>query len=176
MGWFIQHEPDASAVTTRSVLLNPAGLSLHTHKHASNSGQPCGIQKYAARCDCRRRDCHRLVLDEPSIQLSGYLVAYLDGTHLQNLSGVLESGKPRAKYRADFARSRLAIEMDRFAARGDRRLHDVLSPAVPKTNRRRTDHAFGSEKRKQLPNALFFPRGDPDPAPCLVSLGMISTP
>ena len=65
---------------------------------------------------------------------------YLDGTHLQNFSGVLEPGKPRTKDRTDFARSRLATEMDRFAARGDRRVHDVLSPAVPKTNRRRTDH------------------------------------
>src|SRR5436189_4749822 len=82
------------------------------------------------------------MLDEPSIQLSWHLVAHLDRTHLQNLSGVLESGKPRTKQRADFARSRLAIEMDRFTARGDWCIHDVLSPAVPKTNRRRTDHAL----------------------------------
>src|SRR6184192_1307572 len=89
------------------------------------------------------------MLDEPSIQLSGHLVAYLDGTHLQNFSGVLEPGKSRTKHRADFARSRLATEMDRFAACSDRSVHDVLSPAVPKTNRRRTDHAFSSKSRNK---------------------------
>ena len=78
----------------------------------------------------------------------GNLVAHLDGTYLQNFSGVLESGKSRSKHRADFARSRLAIEMDRFTARGDRRVHDVLSSAIPKTNRRRTDHVFGSEAKE----------------------------
>src|SRR6266516_2774247 len=38
----------------------------------------------------------------------------------------------------------MAIEMDRFVAGGDRRFHDVLSSAVPETDRRRTDHAFVS--------------------------------
>src|SRR5713101_8779721 len=60
----------------------------------------------------------------------------------------MESGKSRTKHRADFARSRLALEMDWVAAFGDRRVHDVLSPALPKTNRRRTDPAFGSGTAK----------------------------
>src|SRR6267154_1957355 len=81
------------------------------------------------------------MLDEPSIQLSWNVAAHLDRANLQNLSGVLESGKPGTKHCADFAGSRLAIQMDRVAARGDRRIHDVLSQAVPKTNRRRTDRA-----------------------------------
>src|SRR6266404_8265195 len=81
------------------------------------------------------------MLDEPSIQLSWNVAAHLDRANLQNLSGVLESGKPGTKHCADFARSRLATEMDRFAARRNRRVHDVLSSAVPKTNRGRTDHA-----------------------------------
>src|SRR6185312_15159107 len=87
------------------------------------------------------------MLDEQSVQFSRAMVAYLDGTHLQNFSGVLESGKPRTKYSANFARSGLAIEMDRFAARCNRRVHDVLSAAVPKTNRRRTDYGVGSDSR-----------------------------
>src|SRR6266850_6083313 len=85
------------------------------------------------------------MLDEPSIQLSWNVAAHLDRANLQNLSGVLEPRKPGTKHRADFAGSRLAIEMDRFTAGGDWRVHDVLSPAVPKTNRRRTDHAFSSK-------------------------------
>src|SRR5436305_11137495 len=56
----------------------------------------------------------------------------------------MEPGKPGAKHGANLARPRLALEMDRLVAGGDRRVHDVLSPAVPKTNRRRTDHAFSS--------------------------------
>ena len=87
------------------------------------------------------------MLDEQSVQFSRAMVAYLDGTHLQNFSGVLESGKPRTKYSANFARSGLAIEMDRFAHRCNRRVHDVLSAAVPKTNRRRTDYGVGSDSR-----------------------------
>ena len=105
-------------------------------KRNEGSDSPAGFKRYSARCDCRWRDSYGLVLDEPSIQLSGNLVAHLDGSYLQNFSGLLESGKSRSKHRADIARSRLAIEMDRFAARGDRRVHDVLSPAIPKTNRR----------------------------------------
>src|SRR5438045_4291116 len=76
------------------------------------------------------------------------MVAHLDWPHLQNLAGIMESRKPRAKHRADFARSRLALEMDRVAPRGDRRVHDVLSPALPETNRGRTDSAFGSRTAK----------------------------
>src|SRR5580765_1013220 len=69
------------------------------------------------------------------------MVAHLDRPHLQNLAGVMESGKSWTKHRADFARSRLAFKMDRVAARRDRRVHAVLSPALPQTNRRRTDNA-----------------------------------
>src|SRR5207253_10732500 len=35
--------------------------------------------------------------------------------------------------------------MDRFAPCRNRRVHDVLSPAIPEANRRRTDHADRSE-------------------------------
>src|SRR5437763_16721821 len=56
----------------------------------------------------------------------------------------MEPGKPGAKHGANLARPRLALEMERLVAGGDRRGHDVLSPAVRKTNRRRTDHAFSS--------------------------------
>ncbi len=57
----------------------------------------------------------------------------------------MEPGKSRTKHRPDFARPRLVIEMDRLAARRDRSVHDVLSPAVSKTNRRRTDFALNSK-------------------------------
>src|SRR5438045_9594916 len=77
------------------------------------------------------------------------MVAYVDWPHLQNLASIMESRKPRPKHRADFTRSRLALEMDRLAAGGDRGVHDVLSPALPETNRRRTDPAFGSRTAKQ---------------------------
>src|SRR5438552_1103833 len=76
------------------------------------------------------------------------MVAHLDRTHLQNLAGIMESGEPRPKHRADFARSGLALEMDRLAAGGDWGVHDVLSPALPETNRGRTDPAFGSRTAK----------------------------
>src|SRR5207247_445905 len=39
--------------------------------------------------------------------------------------------------------------MDRFFAGGDWCVHDVLSPAVPKTNRRRADHAFTSKAKNK---------------------------
>jgi len=98
------------------------------------------------------------VLDESSIQLSGQLVAHLDGTHLQDFAGLLEPAKPRTKYCADFARPRLAVEMDRFVARGDRRIHDVLPSAIPKTDRRRTHHAFNSRARKRKTRTRSFAR------------------
>src|SRR5262249_9226181 len=116
------------------------GIAEFRSKTERRQRQPCGIQEYAAGRDCRRQDRHRRVLDEPSVQLSWQLVAHLDRTHLQNFSSILEPGKPGTKHRSDSARSRLAIEMDRFVARRDWRIHDVLSPAVPKTNRRRRNH------------------------------------
>ena len=128
----------------------PIGLELLDFEVKRNEGSdsPAGFKSTCPRCDCRWRDSYGLVLDEPSIELSGNLVAHLDGTYLQNFSGLLESGKSRSKHRADIARSRLAIEMDRFPARSDWRVYDVLSPAIPKTNRRRTDHVFGSEAKE----------------------------
>jgi len=45
----------------------------------------------------------------------------------------LEPGEPSAKHSTDFARSGLVAKMDRFPARRDWCVHDVLSPAVPKT-------------------------------------------
>src|SRR6266567_9539745 len=81
------------------------------------------------------------MLDEQSVQLSRRVVAHLDRADVQDFTGLLESGKSRTKHGADFARSRLAIEMDQLFARCDWRVHDVLSPALSKTNRRRTDHA-----------------------------------
>ncbi len=129
----------------------PIGLELLAFEVKRNEGSdsPAGFKRYSTRCDRRGRDSYRLMLDEPSIQLSGNLVAYLDGTYLQNFTGVLEPGKSRAKYRANFARSRLAIEMDRFTARRHRGFYDVLSSAVPKTNRRRTDYALGSRAKNR---------------------------
>src|SRR5438093_13341286 len=38
--------------------------------------------------------------------------------------------------------------MDRFASCRNRRVHDVLSPALPEANGRRTDHADWSETKK----------------------------
>src|SRR6266487_1986338 len=43
--------------------------------------------------------------------------------------------------------------MDRFVAGGDWRFHDVLSSTVPKTDRGRTDHAFGCDTRKAHPRS-----------------------
>src|SRR4051812_18894633 len=97
--------------------------------------QPGWIQKHGARRDCRWRDCHWRVLDESSLQFSRPMVADVDRVDVQTLAGVVEPGKYQSKHCADFARSRLVFEMDRFAARGDRRIHDVLSSAVPETNR-----------------------------------------
>lgn len=74
------------------------------------------------------------MLDEQSIQLSERMVEYVDWADLQDFSGVLEPGKSRTKHRPNFARPRLAIEMDRLAPRGDWGVHDVLSAAVSETN------------------------------------------
>src|SRR6266576_7179625 len=74
------------------------------------------------------------MLDESSLQFSRQLVANLERPDLQDVAGILESGKPRAKHDSNFARPRLAFEMDRFAPGRDRRVPVVLcekiSPAV----------------------------------------------
>src|SRR6266404_5633605 len=77
------------------------------------------------------------------------MVAHVERIDLQNLPSLVEPGKSWPKHGADFARPRLAVEMDRFVAGGDRRFHDVLSPAIPKTDRRRTDHAFTCKIRNK---------------------------
>src|SRR5215469_6030016 len=89
------------------------------------------------------------MLDEQSVQLSRRLVANLDRADLQDFAGVLEPGKSFTKHRADFARSGLAIEMDRFAACRYRCVHDVLFPAVSETNRRRANQALDSKTRRR---------------------------
>src|SRR5437763_2873866 len=92
------------------------------------------IQEHIADLDRRWRKRHRPVLDESSLQFSRQLVANLERPDFQDVAGVLESGKPRAKHDSNFARPRLAFEMDRFAPGRDRRIPVVLcekiSPAV----------------------------------------------
>src|SRR5438874_7771667 len=66
------------------------------------------------------------MLDESSLQFSGQLVANLERPDIQDVAGVVESGEPRAKHDSNFARSRLALEMDRFAPDRDRRVLFVL--------------------------------------------------
>ena len=58
---------------------------------------------------------------------------HLERAHLQDVAGVLEPGKSRAKHHPDFARSGLALEMDRLAAGCDRRFHALLSEEIPAT-------------------------------------------
>src|SRR5882762_10805613 len=76
------------------------------------------------------------------------MVADMDRIDLQNVASVLESRQSRTEHRADFAGPGLAIEVDRVAAHCHRRVHDVLSPALPETNGRRTDSAFASKTAK----------------------------
>src|ERR1700726_2334547 len=76
------------------------------------------------------------------------MVADMDRIDLQNVASVLEPGQSGAKYCADFAGPGLVIEVDRVAAHCHRRVHDVLSPAISKTNDRRTDSAFASKTAK----------------------------
>src|SRR5437763_7268076 len=70
------------------------------------------------------------MLDESSLQFSGELVANLERPNLQDVTGVVESGESRAKHDSNFARPRLALEMDRFAPDCDRRVPVVLCEKV----------------------------------------------
>src|SRR5437764_6419742 len=71
------------------------------------------------------------MLDESSLQFSGQLVANLERPNLQDVTGVVESGESRAKHDSNFARPRLALEMDRFASDRDRRVPVVLCEKIP---------------------------------------------
>src|SRR5437879_5051767 len=70
------------------------------------------------------------MLDESSLQFSGQLVANLERPNLQDVTGVVESGESRAKHDSNFARPRLAPEMDRFAPDCDRRVPVVLCEKI----------------------------------------------
>src|SRR5260370_837500 len=107
--------------------------------------QSSRIQKHVASEQFRGRKRDRCVLDESSVQLSKQLVADVDGVHLQNFASVVEPGHSRSKKRPNSRGSGLAVEMDRFPPCRNRRVHDVLSPALPEANGRRTDHADRSE-------------------------------
>src|SRR5207244_5912910 len=61
---------------------------------------------------------------------SEHLVANLERPNLQDVTGVMESGKSRAKHDSNFARPRLALEMDRFAPDRDRRVPVVLREKI----------------------------------------------
>src|SRR5467141_582024 len=76
------------------------------------------------------------------------MVADMDRIDLQNVASVLESRQSRPEHRANLARPGLVIEVDRVAAHCRRRVHDVLSPALPETNSWRTDSAFASKTAK----------------------------
>src|SRR6266403_5467646 len=77
------------------------------------------------------------MLDESSFQFSGHLVANLERTNLQDVTGVVESGKSRAKHDSNSARPRMALEMDRFAPDRDRRVPVVLREKISATVRYR---------------------------------------
>src|SRR5437016_13012773 len=70
------------------------------------------------------------MLDESSLQFSEHLVANLERPNLQDVTGVVESGKSRAKHDSNSARPRLALEMDRFAPDRDRRVPVVLREKI----------------------------------------------
>ena len=86
------------------------------------------------------------MLDESSIQFSGELVANVERPYLQDVAGIVESGESRTKHNSNFAGSRLAFEMDRFASGRDRRVPVVLcekiSAAVRHRENQTDDRAF----------------------------------
>ena len=103
------------------------------------------------------------MLDESSFQFSGQLVANLERPNLQDVAGVVESGESRAKHDSNFARPRLALEMDRFAPGGDRRVPVVLCEKISATVRypeNQTDRCafsgFGSTRSRGLVAATPF--------------------
>src|SRR6266849_6642106 len=97
------------------------------------------------------------------------MVADMDRIDLQNVASVLESRQSRPEHRADFAGPGLAIEVDRVAAHCHRRVHDVLSPALPETNGRRTDSSFTSKTAKAETRELSCVRRALDTAGDLVA-------
>src|SRR6266496_910122 len=77
------------------------------------------------------------MLDESSLQFSRQLVANLERPDLQDVAGVVESGESREKHHSNFARPRLALEMDRFAPDRYRRVPVVLCEKIPPAVRHR---------------------------------------
>src|SRR5205807_7556837 len=59
------------------------------------------------------------------------MVAHLQRPDLQNVAGLLEPRQPRPKHHPDFARSGLALEMDRFASDRLRNFHALLCEKIP---------------------------------------------
>src|SRR5947207_10715493 len=59
------------------------------------------------------------------------MVAHLVRAHFQNVASLLEPRKPRPEHHPDFARSRLALEMDRLAPGRFRNFHALLREEIP---------------------------------------------
>src|ERR1700730_657682 len=83
------------------------------------------------------------------------MVAHLDGVHLQDVAGFLESGEPRSKYDPNSARPGLAAEMDRLAPDRLGHLHALLFERFSPTSRAGLVYRDCAAARETRENARF---------------------